>query len=180
MNKIGITIKGVAAELVLGNYMPTDSTIMNDWSEFYHYNDILHDSLLMMSHIKSVEIKCDNRVVYEGFISDNQISPQKSFLPALVHRALYLKTECIEEAAYVCELETDDFKVENLVFETQDFDQIFKVGKSFLANISYEGQSYKPEWVNGKPVGNLCLLCRYEDGYLIPIYDAIAKVENNR
>ena len=42
MSHITIQLSGIAAELVLGNYMPTDPTIMKNWEEFYHYNDLIH------------------------------------------------------------------------------------------------------------------------------------------
>ncbi len=177
MQKIKIAITGVAAELVLGNYMPTDATIMNEWSEFYHYNDVMHDSQLIMSHLREVTITCDDVIDFQNVIPDTQVVRQKTIMPALIDGGLYLKTECVEEAQYLCEFEANEFDIEKVVFQTQDYDHFFKVGTDFLVNIRYDTQIIKPEWVSGKPVGNLCLLCRFENGYLIPIYDAIAKVE---
>ena len=57
MSKINIQLTGIAAELVLGNYMPKDSTIFNDWMEFYHFNDIIHETQLLTDYISEIEIK---------------------------------------------------------------------------------------------------------------------------
>jgi len=50
------------------------------------------------------------------------------------------------------------------------------VGKSFLAKVTYDGKPLSLEWVSAKPVGNICVLCRFENGYLNPLYDAINKI----
>ena len=63
-----------------------------------------------------------------------------------------------------------------LMFETQDYDLLFKVGSSFLSKVTYDAKELNPEWVSGKPVGNICLLCRAENGYLMPVYDAVRKI----
>ena len=63
-----------------------------------------------------------------------------------------------------------------LLFETQDYDLLFKVGISFLSKIIYDNQELNLEWVSAKPVGNICLLCRAENGYLVPLYDAVRKI----
>ena len=178
MKRLVIEIKGVAAELVLGNYEPTDLTIMNDWAEFYHYNNVMHDSLLITSHVRDVKINWDGETVFQGLLPSNQVVCQQTMIPALIDQSLYLKTECVEEALYVCEFDIEEFHLADVIFETQDFDQLFKVGQDFLSVIRYENQIKKPEWVSGKPIGNLCLLCQFTGGYFIPKYDAIAKVAN--
>lgn len=175
MSNITIQFKGVAAELVLGNYKPTDTTIFNCWEDFYQYNDLIHESQLLTEHISEIEITVDEKVIYKGAIPLAHIREQKSFSPVLVHRALYLRTECAEQAVYRCEFETENFNKLNLLFETQDYDLLFKVGKSFLSRVTYQGKELELEWISGKSVGDICLLCRYENGYLVPVYDAINK-----
>ena len=59
MSKIQITIKGIAAELVVGNYLPSDKTIFNNWDEFYNYNDVLHVSQLLSEHISERTVTVD-------------------------------------------------------------------------------------------------------------------------
>jgi len=176
MSKIKIQLSGVGAELVLGNYMPLDTTIFNDWQEFFHYNDLIHYSQLMMEHVSEIEIRQDDEVIFRGKIPVVHIQHQKSYSPALVQRALYLRTECVEQAIYYCEFETNNFDRMKLLFETQDYDLLFKTGKSFLSKIIYDEKELEPEWFSGKALGNICLLCRYENGYLIPIYDAVKKM----
>jgi hypothetical protein len=61
MQKIKISISGVAAEIVLGNYMPTDPNIMNNWEEFYHYNDLIHKSLLLADYVSEIKISVDKQ-----------------------------------------------------------------------------------------------------------------------
>jgi hypothetical protein len=179
MSKITIQLTGVAAELVLGNYMPQDTTIFNNWEEFFHYNDLIHVSQLLAEHISEIEILQDGQKVFRGEIPAAHISAQKSSSPVLVHRALYLRTECAEQAVYKCEFETENFDKMKLHFETQDYDLLFKVGKSFLSKVTYEGKELPLEWVSGQPVGNICVLCRFENGYLVPVYDAVQKIANN-
>lgn len=176
MSNITIKLTGVAAELVLGNYMPNDSTIYNDWEEFYQYNDLIHESQLLIEYISELEIKQDAEVIYSGKIPKAHIRPQKSFSPVLVNQALYLRTECAEQAVYQCCFQAEDFDKLKLFFETQDYDLLFKVGKSFLSNITYEGKLLDLEWISGKSVGNICLLCRFDSGYLVPVFDAIKKI----
>ena len=78
MSKINIQLSGVAAELVLGNYMPKDSTIYNDWLEFYHFNDIIHETQLLSEYISEIEIKQDEVIVFKGKIPDTSFLPVKS------------------------------------------------------------------------------------------------------
>jgi len=33
------------------------------------------------------------------------------------------------------------------------------------------------EWVSAHPVGDICLLCRFDNGYLVPFYDAVKKLK---
>jgi len=176
MSRITIQLTGVAAELVLGSYMPKDATIFNNWEEFFHYNDLIHVSELLVEHISKIEIMLDDAVIFSGLIPSSQIRQQKSECPVLVDKGLYLRTECAEQAVYKCEFDTDDFDKRKLFFETQDYDLLFKVGSSYLAKIVYENKEISLEWVTGKPVGNICLLCRFENGYLVPIYDAVNKL----
>jgi len=176
MSKIHIQLTGIAAELTLGNYMPKDATIFNNWEDFYHFNDLIHCSQLLFEHISKIQITQDEQIIFTGVIPQKQIQRQKSFSPALQHRALYLRTECAEQAVYHCTFEADNFDKMKLIFETQDYDMLFKVGQSFLSKILYDGTEQDLEWVSGKPVGNICLLCRFENGYLIPIYDAVNKL----
>jgi hypothetical protein len=178
MANIHIKLSGVAAELTLGNYMPSDPTIMNHWEDFYHYNDLIHCSQLLTDHISEIQIKQDEEVVFTGLIPAQHIREQKSIAPVLEERALYLRTECAEQAVYECFFETENFDKLKLVFETQDYDLLFKVGNSFLSKILYDGKELNLEWISGKPVGNICLLCRFENGFLIPLYDAINKTES--
>src|ERR1035437_2319618 len=107
MSNIKIQLTGVAAELTLGNYMPNDTTIFNNWEDFYHYNDLIHVSQLLPHHISEIEIQQDDKVIIKGKIPKTSYFPQKSFSPVLVHRALYLRTECAEHAVYKCEFETE-------------------------------------------------------------------------
>lgn len=177
MSHITIQLSGIAAELVLGNYMPTDPTIMKNWEEFYHYNDLIHTSQLLMQYINNIEVKVDDKTLYSGKIPASSIHAQKSFCPVIVDRALYLRTECAEEAIYSCEFDTENFDLQLLTFETQDYDFLFKVGNAFLDKIFYNGLPLQAEWQSGKPAGNICLLCRCENGYLVPLFDAINKKE---
>lgn len=177
MSKIKITLSGVAAELALGNYMPTDSTIMNNWEDFYHYDDLIHASQLLPDYISEIVIEQDHVEIFKGKIPAASFNVQKSFSPVLVERALYLRTECAEEAVYECEFEVEEFDKSKLMFETQDYDLLFKIGKSFLAKVLYNNVALELVWMNAKPIGNLCLLCRFENGFMIPIYDAVNKIE---
>jgi len=148
MSDIKIQLTGVAAELVLGNYMPKDATIFSNWEEFFHFNDLIHVSQLLMEHISEIEIKQDDAVIFTGKIPSTHIVAQKSTSPVLANKALYLRTECAEQAVYSCEFETDGFDKTKLCFETQDYDLLFKVGKSFLAKVTYDGKSLPLEWVS--------------------------------
>lgn len=176
MSKINIQLNGVAAELVLGNYMPKDSTIYNDWLEFYHFNDIIHETQLLSEYVTEIEIKQDEVIVFKGKIPDTNFIPEKSFSPVLIQQVLYLRTECAENAVYQCEFEIENFDINKLLFETQDYDLLFKVGKSFINKMIYDNSPLPLEWVSAQPVGDICLLCRYVNGYLVPIYDAVHKL----
>jgi hypothetical protein len=176
MSKINIQLSGVAAELVLGNYMPKDSTIYNDWLEFYHFNDIIHETQLLSEYISEIEIKQDEVIVFKGKIPDTSFLPVKSFSPVLIQQALYLRTECAENAVYQCEFEAENFDKDKLLFETQDYDLLFKVGKSFISKLSYDNTPQPLIWVSARPVGDICLLCRYVNGYLLPVFDAVHKI----
>lgn len=178
MTKIRIQISGVGAELVLGNYMPKDATIFNNWEDFFHYNDIFHHSQLLMEHVSKIEIFENENSIFSGKIPSKHISPQKSILPAIIHGALYLRTECAEQAVYQCEFETENFDKMKLRFESQDYDHLFVIGKSFLDKVFYDNQLLKLEWLNAKPLGNICVICKYENGFLIPVYDAIKKISS--
>jgi len=173
MAKIHIQLTGVAAELTLGNYMPKDATIFNNWEDFYHFNDLVHCSQLLVEHISEIQITQDEQVIFTGKIPVAQFHAQKSFSPILLNRALYLRTECAEQAVYNCSFEVDKFDKMKLIFETQDYDMLFKVGQAFLSKILYDGKELELEWISGEPLGNICLLCRFENGYLVPIYDAV-------
>ena len=175
---IHIQIKGIAAELTLGNYMPKDTTIFNNWEDFFHYNDLIHESQLMMEHVSEIEIKQDDEVIFTGKIPFAHVHAQKSTSPVLENKALYLRTECVEEAIFQCEFEAENFDKMKLKFETQDYDLLFKVGNSFLAKMLYDDKVQNLEWKSAKPIGNICVLCRFENGFLVPIYDAVNKVSS--
>lgn len=177
MQKIKITITGVAAELVLGNYMPTDPTIMKNWEDFYHYNDLIHCSQIMSEYITHISIEIDGKENFKGQIPASAFIKQKSYCPVMVERALYLRTECAENATYEAEFETENFDKSKLSFETQDYDHLFRVGKSFITNVIYNEKKIELNWIKGESAGNICVLCRYENGYLVPIFDAIKKIE---
>lgn len=179
MSTIQITLKCVAAELTLGSYMPKDATIFNNWEDFYHFNDQIHVSQLLAGHISEIEIRQDGKVLFTGKIPVGQFKIQKSFSPVLKEKALYLRTECAEQAVYQCEFEAEQFDKMKLFFETQDYDLLFKVGNSFISKIIYEDKVLHLEWVSAKPVGNICLLCRAENGFLVPVYDAVGKIAVN-
>jgi hypothetical protein len=179
MSKIKIQISGVGVEMVLGNYMPKDATIFNDWLEFYHFNDIIHETQLLAEYVSEIIISEDEVNVYKGKIPAIKFIPHKSFSPVMVEHALYLRTECAEQAVYACEFEIDNFDRNRLFFGTQDYDLLFKVGKSFITNVIYDNQSFQLEWVSAHPIGDICLLCRFEKGYLVPVYDAVKKIAVN-
>jgi len=176
MSTINIKLSGVGAELVLGNYMPKDATIFNDWLEFYHFNDLIHETQLLADYVSEIVIKQDDQIVFQGKIPGTKFIPQKSFSPVLVQQALYLRTECAERAEYECTFVTGNFDKNKLFFETQDYDLLFKVGKSFITGLLYDQQPFQLEWVRAHPVGDLCLLCRCENGFLVPVYDAVKKL----
>jgi hypothetical protein len=178
MSKIKIILEGVSAELVVGTYSISDTTIFNDWTEFYNYNDIFHSSLLLSSYIKTIKVICDEMLVFQGPIPYNLIHTQQTIFFSLRQGEDYLRTECIEEANFKCEFETESFNMQLLKFEIQDFGSIFKADKSFLSNISYQGVPQLTHWESAKPIGNICLLCRFNSGYMVPIYDAITKTLN--
>lgn len=177
MSKITLEITGVAAELTLGNYMPTDPTIMNNWEDFYHYHDLIHVSQLLSDYIDELIISVDQQIIYKGKIPAKAFRAQKSFCPVMVDRALYLRTECVEKATYQIEFEVENFDRNLLKFETQDYDLLFKVANSFVHRVLYDQKVIQPEWKKGRPIANICVLCRNENGYLVPVYDAINKKE---
>lgn len=179
MSKIKITIKGVAAELVLGSYLPSDKTIFGNWEEFYNYNNILHVSQLIADHISEITILVDDKQIFSGKAPAEAFKREKSFLPAMVENNVYLRTECIENAVYSLETELESFSIHKLSFKTQDYDLIFKTGKSFITGLYYDDKPLPLNWEKGEPVGSICLLCGYQNGYLLPIYDAIKKVYAN-
>ncbi|MDD4971641.1 MAG: hypothetical protein PHT07_19620 [Paludibacter sp.] len=176
MSKIKIQISGVAAELVLGNYMPKDATIFNDWMEFYHFNDLIHETQLLSKYVSEIVISEDEVEIFKGKIPDTKFQQQKSFSPVMVHQTLYLRTECAERSVFQCEFEIENFDKNKLFFRTQDYDLLFKVGKSFITGVIYDTLPFELEWVSAHPIGDICLLCRYENGYLVPIYDAVKKL----
>lgn len=179
MATIKIQIKGVAAELALGNYKASDTTIMNNWEDFYHYNELVHQSLLLADHIKLINIEVDGKLLYTGKIPALQFEKQRSYRPHLMDQALYLRTECAENALFECEFEADSFDKTKLKFETQDYDLLFKVGEHFVAKLIYEDQELDLNWVSAQSVGSICVLCKYDQGFLVPMYDAIRKIESN-
>jgi hypothetical protein len=176
--KIKIKITGVGAELVMGNYLTYDTLIFTNWEEFYHYNDVLHQAQLLIEHITEIEITNDGVSLYKGLIPKNAIFPQKSYSPLFEQGAFYLRTECVEQCVYTCNFETEDLDLSNFRFESQDYNMLFKVGKSFLVELSYANQPLTLEWHSGKPIGNICLLCKYDSGYLVPVYDAVNKISS--
>lgn len=176
MSKINIKITGVGAELVVGNYLTHDTLIFTNWEEFYHYNDVFHQVQLLVDHISEIEITRDGIPVYKGLIPQKAIFAQKSYSPLFAQGALYLRTECVEQCVYTSTFETEVLDLSKFRFETQDYDMLFKVGKSFLSELSYDNQLLTLEWCSGKPIGNICLLCKYESGYLVPVYDAVNKI----
>ena len=176
MATIKIQLKGVGVELALGNYPKTETKIFEEWTEFFNFNNLIHTSHLIIAHLSEVIITKDELEVYKGKIAPSQLYHQKSLVPTFEQGALYLRTECVEQAVYQAEFTTDHFDISKLVFETQEFDQLFKTGKSFLVCLKYEEQYIELEWISADPIGNICLLCRSENGYLIPIYDAITKL----
>jgi len=177
MSKIRIQISGVGAELVLGSYMPGDATIFNDWQEFYHFNDLIHETQLLVEYVSEIEIKVDDLVLFRGKIPDTKFIPQKSCSPLMIEQGIYLRTECAENAVYQSEFEIESFDKNKLFFETQDYDLLFKVGNAFISHLIYDQVSYPLEWVSAHPVGDICLLCRFDNGYLVPFYDAVKKLK---
>ena len=177
MSKIKIQISGVGAELVLGSYLPGDATIFNDWQEFYHFNDLIHETQLLVEYVSEIEIKVDDLVLFRGKIPDTKFIPQKSCSPVMIEQGIYLRTECAENAVYQSEFEIESFDKNMLFFETQDYDLLFKVGNAFISHLIYDQVSYPLEWVSAHPVGDICLLCRFDNGYLVPFYDAVKKLK---
>lgn len=175
MSQVKITLKGVAAELVIGNYLPSDKTIFTNWEDFYHYNDILHTSQLIADHISEIEIVVDDTILYKAKIPAVQFRKEKSYLPNLIQDGVYLRTECIENAVYTVETEIENFDISKLTFSTQDYEQIFKTGNEFVTKVLYDSQSYELNWHSGVSVGNICLLCGFRNGFFVPMYDAISK-----
>lgn len=181
MNKIRIEIDGVAAEIVLGNYMPTDTTIMNNWEDFYRYNDLIHKTLLLKDYISTFRVFINEQEIETVAQRKIKYEHAKTIVPFMVQDALYLRTECVEDAHFVCEFETEEeFDLSHLTANIQDYDSLFKVGNAFVEELQYKGSKINLEWQGGKPLGNICLLCGYQNGYLVPMYDAIKKVKNGK
>ena len=176
MSNLTIQLSGVGVELALGKYMPKDTTIFTDWQEFYHYHDLIHESQLMVDHISEMTVILKGKVIYKGKVPASQIHAQKSFSPVMAQQALYLRTECAENAVYSCELDVEQFDITKLTFQTQDYDLLFKVGKLFLSKLLYEEHILELEWVSATAIGNICLLCRFDNGCLLPVYDAVNKL----
>jgi len=174
--KIKLEIKGVSAELVLGNYMPKDPTIYENWQEFFRYDDLIHESQLLSDYVNEITIWKNDERIFKGKIPISQFKSQKSFSPVMEQNALYLRTECAENAVYSAEFDIDDFDLNKLYFETQDYDMFFKLGKAFITNILYNDKKFKLEWKEAVSIGNICLLCKFENGYLAPVYDAVNKI----
>lgn len=175
MSYIKITIKGIAAELVLGNYLPSDKTIFSNWEEFFHYNDVMHVSQLIADHISEIEILKNKKLLYKGKVPANQFVSEKSFMPNMTEQGVYLRTECIENAVYSASFEIENFDISKLQFFTQDYELIFKTAKEFVTQVRYDGVKQELNWESGTPVGNVCLLCGFQNGYLVPLYDAVTK-----
>ena len=175
MSKIKITIKGVAAELVLGSYLPSDKTIYTNWEDFYKYNDVLHASQLVADYISDIEILEDEKLIYKGKIPAKQFVKEKSFLPNMTENGVYLRTECVENATYEIETEIVGFDISKLTFSTQDYELLFKTATDFVTHVMYDNTPLELTWLKGKPVGNICLLCGFRNGFLVPLYDAITK-----
>lgn len=180
MDKIKIEMKGVGVELVLGSYMPTDSTILKNWEEFFHYNDLIHESCLLADYVKECVIWKNDTIIYQNVLGNDMFQTQKSILPVMRQDELYLRTECAENAEYVVRFETEKFDIQLLTFMTQDFYGLFSTGKSFVVEVKYDNKRVKPEWQSATPIGNICVLCRYDNGFLIPEYDAINKLKSSR
>lgn len=179
MNKIRIEIEGVAAEIVLGNYMPEDRTIINNWEDFYKFNDIIHQSLLLKDYISSFSIRVNGEKIEQMAQRKLRYTNAKSVVPFMHHDALYLRTECVENATFVCEFEcSSDFDIDLLGATVQDYDAIFKVSSSFIETLTYDGKVLDLQWQTGKALGNICLLCSYQNGFLVPIYDAVKKLDS--
>lgn len=176
MPHIKIELKGVAAELVLGNYMPQDPTIYNNWQDFFRYDDLIHESQLLSEYVQELTVMEDDKELYRGGMPDGRFVAEKSYCPVLTQQALYLRTECAEQAVYACEFNMEEFDFNRLYFSTQDYDLLFRTGRSFIAHILYDGQEFTPEWQSATPIGNICLLCHADNGYLVPQYDAVNKV----
>ena len=174
--KIKLEIKGVSAELVLGNYMPKDPTIYEDWQEFFRYDDLIHESQLLSDYVNEITIWKNEAQIFKGKIPASQFKAAKSFSPAMEQNSLYLRAECAENAVYSAEFDVGDFDLNKLYFETQDYDSLFKVGKSFVTNILYKDKKIELEWKSAVSIGNICLLCKFENGYLTPLYDAVNKI----
>ncbi len=175
MSKIRITIKGIAAELVLGNYLPSDKTIFENWEEFFHYNSVLHVTQLIADYISEIEILKDEVQLYKGKIPANQFVREKSFLPNMIPNGIYLRTECVENAVYSIETEIENFDLTKLKFSTQDYELLFKTANDFVSEMLYDNNKLDLTWVSAVPVGSICLLCGYQNGLLVPIYDAVTK-----
>lgn len=178
MSKIKIVMKGVGVEIVLGNYMPTDMTILNNWEEFFHYNDLIHTSQLLNDHLQEVSVFVDETPLMNLNLHKIPVIREKSFSPVLSQNSLYLRTECAENAIFQCDFEIENFKPELLKIQIQDYDGLFKTGQSFITSFIYDDIKLIPRWSSADPIGNICIICRHENGFLIPEYDCIRKIRH--
>lgn len=175
MALVEVTMKGVAAELVLGSYLPSDKTIFANWEDFYNYNNLLHETQLVSEYIEFLTVKVNGVQVYTGKVPANLLCVEKSFTPVLLPNTMYLRTECVERAEFVAKFDADDFNIQGLKFHVQEYDGLFKTASAFLSSISYESKQLELVWSKAQPIGNLCVLCGFSDGYLFPVYDAVNK-----
>jgi hypothetical protein len=93
----------------------------------------------------------------------------------MVENAVYLRTECVENAVYSIETEIENFSISKLKFLTQDYELIFKTAKEFVTQAQYDGKQLDLVWNSSTPVGNVCLLCGFQNGFLVPLYDSVSK-----
>jgi hypothetical protein len=135
----------------------------------------MHHSQFIADHISEIEILIDDKQIYKGKIPAAQFISEKSYMPNLVEEAVYLRTECIENAVHCIDAEIENFDISKLKFLTQDYELIFKIGKEFVTQVQYDGKQIELQWQSGIPVGNICLLCGFQSGHLVPIYDAVSK-----
>jgi hypothetical protein len=163
MGIVKIQLKGVGVELALGEYPKTDVKIFEEWTEFFNYNNLVHNSHLMLDHLSEVIITEDEILLYKGKLTSTKHSVQKNIEPLFDEGQLYLRTECVEQAVYQCEFTTNKFDITKLVIETQEYDHLFKTAKAFISNLLYDDELLKLEWLSADSIGNICMLCKYEN-----------------